>query len=322
MSILSADTFRRHKLDISIFGVMALVFLTFLIGNPRVFLGLDIYYSFMSTIPLFGLMALSMTFVVTLGLIDLSFASVVALGAWTFGAAYQWSGSVWLALTAALTGGLIAGVINAFLIVRINIPSLVATIGTMFFFRGLSNVLAQGKGISLVDTEGTFLYELLVGKIGDILPMQFVWFIVIGIFLAMLYKRHVFGAHVLCIGDNEASAEMLGINVNGIKAIVFIQMSVMAAFCGVLASLEVTYFWPTMGEGTLLTTLAAVFIGGTSVYGGKGTMWGTMAGCLIIGSLEAGIISIGLSGFVVKLVFGLIITLSVSLYAVLMEKAK
>lgn len=322
MSIFSGDTFRRHKLDISIFGVMALVFLIFLIGNPKVFLGLDIYYSFMSTIPLFGLMALSMTFVVTLGLIDLSFASVVALGAWMFGTVFQWSGSVWVALIAALTAGFIAGSVNAFLIVKINIPSLVATIGTMFFFRGLANVLAQGNGISLVDTEGTFLYELLVGKIGDILPMQFVWFIIIGIFLSMLYKRHVFGAHVLCVGDNEASAEMMGINVSRIKAIVFIQMSVMAAFCGVLASLEVTYFWPTMGEGTLLTTLAAVFIGGTSVYGGKGTMWGTMAGCLIIGSLEAGIISIGLSGFVVKLVFGLIITLSVSLYAVLMEKAK
>jgi simple sugar transport system permease protein len=266
-------------------------------------------------------MALSMTFIVTLGLIDLSFPSVVALGAWLFGTVFHMTGSVFPALLAAVAIGLAAGAVNAFLIVKINIPSLVATIGTMFFFRGLANVLAQGKGISLADAIDTPWYNILVGRIADILPMQFIWFIVLGIILGLLYKRHTFGAHVLAIGDNEASAEMMGINVGKIKAIVFIQMGAMAGFCGVLATLEVNYFWPTMGEGTLLATLAAVFIGGTSVYGGRGTMFGTFAGCLIIGSLEAGIIAIGLSGFVVKLVFGLIITLSVSLYAILMKRA-
>lgn len=320
MTPFSTSFLRQHKLDFSIFAVMLSVFLFFLIGSPSVFMGWDIYYSFMSTIPLFGLMALSMTFVVTLGLIDLSFPSVVALGAWLFGTVFHLTNSVFLALLAALAIGLIAGVVNAFLIVKINIPSLVATIGTMFFFRGLANVLAQGKGISLTDATDSIWYQLLVGRVFDIVPMQFIWFVVMGIFMGLLYKRHVFGAHVLAIGDNEASAEMMGINVGRIKAIVFIQMGIMAGFCGVLATLEVTYFWPTMGEGVLLTTLAAVFIGGTSVYGGRGTMFGSFAGCLIIGSLEAGIIAIGLSGFVVKLIFGLIITLSVSLYAVLMKR--
>ncbi|MFB3150558.1 MAG: hypothetical protein ACE10M_08340 [Alphaproteobacteria bacterium] len=83
---------------------------------------------------------------------------------------------------------------------------------------------------------------------------------------------------------------------------------------------EVTYFWPSQGEGFLLMTLAAVFIGGTSVFGGKGTMFGTFIGVIIIGSLESGIISIGLTGFWVQFIYGLIITLSVSLYALLMRK--
>lgn len=313
--------FRQHKLDLSIFGVMLAIFLVFFIGNPTVFMGLDIYYSFMSTIPLFGLMALSMTFVITLGLIDLSFPSVIAVSAWLFGTVFHLTNSVFISLLAALLAGLIAGAFNAFLIVKINIPSLVATIGTMFLFRGLANVLAQGRGISLTGAVGSFWFNLLVGRIADLIPMQFVWFIIMGIILGLLYKRHVFGAHVLALGDNEASAEMMGVNVGKTKAIVFIQMGVMAAFCGVLSTLEVVYYWPTMGEGSLLTTLSAVFIGGTSVYGGRGTMFGTFAGCLIIGSLEAGIIAIGLSGFVVKLVFGLIITISVSLYAILIKKA-
>jgi simple sugar transport system permease protein len=82
----------------------------------------------------------------------------------------------------------------------------------------------------------------------------------------------------------------------------------------------VTYFWPSQGQGYLLTTLAAVFIGGTSVFGGMGTIFGTFVGAIIIGSLEAGIIAIGLTGFWIQLIYGLIIMVSVSIYAILLKK--
>jgi simple sugar transport system permease protein len=322
MGFITVSRLRELKLQLSIFGVLIAVFLLFLIGNPMVFTGPDIYYSFMSTIPLFGIMALAMTFVVTLGEIDLSFPSILGFSAWVFGTVLKTTQNLPLAILCSLLVGLFGGACNAFLIVKIKIPSLVATIGTMFLWRGAVNVAAKGKGISLVAAQESFLYDVIVGRIGNYLPMQFVWMVVAGIVLGLYYKHHRFGGHVLFVGDNEESARMMGIDVNRVKAIVFMQMGLFAAIGGIMATLEVTYFWPSQGEGFLLTTLAAVFIGGTSVFGGQGTMFGTFIGALIIGSLEAGIVAIGLSGFWVKFIFGLIIIISVSIYATILKKTE
>src|SRR3546814_11336300 len=97
---------------------------------------------------------------------------------------------------------------------------------------------------------------------------------------------------------------MMGIRVRRVKLLVFTFMGAFAAFAGVFATLEVSYFWPSQGEGMLLTALAAVFIGGTSVFGGKGTMLGTFLGVLIICSLDAGSVAIGPTGFGVQFISG------------------
>jgi simple sugar transport system permease protein len=323
-SDLFIDKIRYYKLQISITGVLILIFTLFISLNPKVFLGYRIYYSFMSTIPFFGIMAMAMTFVIILGEIDLSFPSVLAVSALIFGNVLDSTGYIWLAAFLALLFGVFAGFLNSLLIVRIGIPSIVATIGTMFFWRGAVNVIAEGKGISLVAAKDTIFYSLLVGRINitpDIaIPAQAIWFIVLGVFFYLLLFRHKFGSHVLFVGDNKDSSRMMGINVKLIKSIVYMQMGFFAAFVGIMSTLEVTYFWPTQGQGYLLTTLAAVFIGGTSVFGGRGTILGTIVGAIIIGSLEAGIIAIGLKAFWVQFVYGLIIIISVSIYAILVKK--
>jgi len=109
----------------------------------------------------------------------------------------------------------------------------------------------------------------------------------------------------------------MGVNVDRVKMLVFTQMGGFAAFAGALASLEVVYFWPTLGQGYLLKTMAAVFLGGTPVTGGVGTIFGTFMGSIIIGMLEAGIIAMGMTGFWTQLVYGLIIVVSVAMYSVL-----
>jgi simple sugar transport system permease protein len=311
---------RQARLEISITAVMVGIFGLFIIGNPRVFTHFDIYYSFMSTIPFFGIMALAMTPVVTLGEMDLSFPSVLALSALIFGKVFTVTGNIWLAVLVCLTIGLLAGALNALLIIWVGIPSLVATIGTMFFFRGMVNVIAQGKGIALVAAKTSLVYTLAVGRIGGVIPAQAVWMLFLGIAFWLLMNRHRFGSHILFVGDNMDSSRMMGINVQRVKTIVFMQMGFFSAFAGILSTLEVTYFWPSQGQGYLLTTLAAVFIGGTSVFGGMGTILGTFVGAIIIGSLEAGIIAIGLTGFWIQLIYGLIIMVSVSIYAILLKR--
>lgn len=311
---------QQARLEISIAAVLVGIFLLYVIGNPSVFARFDIYYSFMSTIPFFGIMALAMTLVVILGEMDLSFPSVLALSALIFGKVFMLTDNIWLAVLVCLAVGLAAGALNALLIVRVGIPSLVATIGTMFFFRGMVNVIAQGKGIALVKAKGTLLYALAVGRIGGVIPAQAVWMLLLGVGFWLLLNRHRFGSHVLFVGDNMESSKMMGISVERVKTIVFMQMGFFAAFAGILSTLEVTYFWPSQGQGYLLTTLAAVFIGGTSVFGGMGTIFGTFVGAIIIGSLEAGIIAIGLTGFWIQLIYGLIIMVSVSIYALLLKR--
>ncbi len=318
--MFKSSKLQKHQFEIANVAVLAIIFAIFIIGNPKVFTGFDIYYSFMSTIPFTGILALSVTLVVVLGEMDLSFPSVLALSSWVFGTMFKVTGSMPLAVLAALAAGTFAGYINTIFIVRIGIPSLVGTIGAMFFWRGLVNILAQGKGISLVDAEGTFFYNLFVGRLGGLFPAQALWMIGLGVFFYILLNRHKFGSHLLFVGDNPESARMMGINVNRVKTIAFMQTGFFAAFAGILSTLEVTYFWPSQGQGYLLTALAAVFVGGTSVFGGMGSIVGTFIGALIIGSLEAGIISIGLSGFWIQFIYGLIIMASVSIYTTLLKK--
>jgi simple sugar transport system permease protein len=99
-------------------------------------------------------------------------------------------------------------------------------------------------------------------------------------------------------------------------------VGLLAAFVGVLVTLEVLYLWPSTGEGYLMKSLASVFIGGTSVFGGMGTIFGTFVGAIIMGSLEAGIVSGGISGFWTEFVFGLVIVLSLTIYAVMNKRIR
>jgi len=318
--IFDSEKFKKSKLTIGILVVFMFIYLIYLIGNPKVFTRYDIYYSFMSTIPFTAIMALPLTLIVTLGKIDLSFPSVLAFSAWVYSYVFAVTHNLWLATLLCLLTGVIAGLLNAYLIESIRIPSIVATIGTMFFFRGLVNVCASGRGISLVGAKGTFLYNISVERIYGVVPAQAVWMLVLGIAFWFLFNRHKFGVYVSFVGDNRESARMMGINVNAVETICFIMMGFFSAFVAILSNLEVTYFWPSQGQGYLMTTLAAVFIGGTSVYGGKGTIFGSFIGALIIGTLEAGIIAIGLTGFWIELIYGLIIIIAVSIYARIMPK--
>ena len=144
--------------------------------------------------------------------------------------------------------------------------------------------------------------------------------IVLTIIMQWIYRYHKFGNHIHFVGDNKASSQMMGINVDNVKIIAFVQLGFFSSLAGIFTMYEMLYFWPTQGSGLMLTTLAAVFVGGTSVFGGKGTIFGTFIGVLIIGSLESGIIALGLSGFYVQFINGLMITSAVTIYALIQRK--
>ena len=311
---------RTNRLQFSITGIFLLLVALYVIGNPRAFGAFPMYQAFMSTMPFFGIIAVSMTLVVTLGEVDLSFPSVVGITSYLFGVTLVATDNFVLAVAVCLAAGTVAGLINGLLVAKVGIPSIVATLGMQFLWRGLVNMLAQGKGIAITAVDGTWHHALFVGRLFGLIPAQFVWFIGIALFVGLIYRRHRFGNHVHFVGDNEASARMMGIDADRVRIIAFVQLGFFSAFAGIFAMYELLYFWPSQGSGLLLTTLAAVFVGGTSVFGGKGTIYGTVIGVLIIGSIESGVVAIGFSGFFVQFVYGLLITAAVTVYALLHKR--
>lgn len=311
----------EHRSQISVMLVLLVIIALFMVGSPKTFLSGDIYAAFMSTIPFSMIMALSLTLIVISGEMDLSFPSIMGFCGYIFTMVFHASGSFPLALLTCIVVGLGAGFLNGLLIVKLRLPSLVLTIGTQFFWAGLTQVLCGGLGKTLVPTKQSILYYLFVGRIGGKLPAQILWAVLIGFIIWLVLNRHRFGAHIYFTGDNPASARVMGVNVDKVKMVVFTQMGGFAAFAGVLASLEVLYFWPTLGQGYLLKTIAAVFLGGTPVEGGVGTVFGTFIGAIIIGILEAGIIAMGMTGFWTQLVYGLIIVVSIAMHSALRRRA-
>ena len=321
---------RTYGLQIGIFCVLLVIWGLFVIGAPRTFLSPNIYAAYMSTIPFFAVIALPLTLIVVAGEMDLSFPSIMGMGMVAFVNVLAATNSVALAFIASLIAGFLVGLLNGVIVVRLGIPSLVATLGTQFFWRGVVLVVTDAGGFSLVPIKETALRQVLVGRLAGYLPDQMIWMIVVAILMWILLNRHKFGAHVYLVGDNVESARLMGINVDRTRMVSFAILGAAAAFGGVLSSLEQSYFWVSLGDGYLLKTMASVFLGGTSVFGGVGTIFGTFIGCLIIGAIEAGIVAMGtveifglvikLSGFWTQLIYGLIIIVSVSMQNILSRR--
>jgi simple sugar transport system permease protein len=317
-----AGYLRTYALQIGIVLVAVFIWVLFLIGSPRTFLSKEIYVAFMSTTPFFALIAIPLTLVVISGEIDLSFPSVMAFGMTAFYLVFTLTNSAWLGFFGCILAGIGAGLLNGVIVVKIGIPSLVATIGTQFFWRGAVMVLTNGQGMGMTPVRATILYPALVGRIGGVIPGQFVWTILFGVVVWFFLNRHRFGAHVYLTGDNVESARLMGVNVDRTKIFAFAAVGAAAAFAGFVVSEEVLYFWPTLGDGYLLNTLASVFLGGTSVFGGMGTVFGTFVASFIIGAINAGIVAAGLTGYWTSLIYGLIIVVSVALQTVVGKRLK
>ncbi|WP_297575372.1 ABC transporter permease [uncultured Campylobacter sp.] len=301
-------------LTLMLFGIWVL----FCYFSPTVFLSGNIYFSYLSSIPIILILALGLLPLIISGEFDMSFPSVMAMGGFVCSSVFNQTGSLLLAVVISLIYGCLAGVFNALLTIVVKIPSIIATIGTQFFWRGLSVVLSGGLSLSLYEADG-FVKELLVGRVFGV-PMQSI----IALLLAFLIYLFIFktssGESVLFVGDDEKSARMLGFRPKVVKFMLFISSGFMSALAGVILSLEFINWWPSQGDGYMLLVFAAIFIGGTSVYGGSGRVYGTVIGAIIIGIMESGIVAMGFDAFYTRLVYGVIVIASVCLYSLFLNK--
>ena len=320
LSALLLEKYRRQTL---VTVILMSLWLFFIAASPRTFLDARIYRSFMSTIPVTTILALGMTFLIVAGEMDMSFPSVSAVSALAFAWLHSPDGGnlpAWFSMLCALTAGGMMGAFNGLLVVRMGIPSIIATIGTQFFWRGAALLLSGGKAIPLSAVRDGTLHRLFVGRTGPWeIPAQSLWALGLAVFLGLMFNRHRYGEAVLFVGDKSSTAEMMGISVARTKGWLFVFMGFLSAFAGVLSTLEMNNWWPTQGDGYMLLVFASVFVGGTSAHGGEGTLFGSFVGSIIIGVIEAGIISTGMDGLWTRWVHGLVIILSMVIYSVLLK---
>ena len=298
--------------------VLVVLYVVFMVTAPQVFSGYRIYMSFLQTVPPMLVLALGLTLVITAGEIDLSFASVVAFSGFIFSWIYKtfdpsWAGAVWVAILLALASGALIGYINGILVAKIGVPSIMATLAAGFFWSGLTVLLAGGLSWNIKEIQTNVVHTIFTGRIFGIVPAQAFWALGLTVFLWFILNRHKFGESLMFIGDNDNVARVMGINVEATKIQLFTVNGLIAAFASLLLTIEMNTFWTTQGQGYLLPTMAAVFIGGTSIAGGEGLIFGTFFGAYIIGSLEAGVVATGIGGYWTALVTGVVMGASMVL---------
>jgi simple sugar transport system permease protein len=293
----------------------------FMLAAPQVFLGYRIYLSFLTTVPPVLLLALGLTLVVAAGEIDLSFPSVIAFSGYLLALCIKDLEMPWLGIPLALLGGALVGFTNGVLVAVVGIPSIIATLGTQFFWGGITTGVSGGTSYSLRTVDEHPVHGLFVGDLLG-LPVQFVWALAATVLVWLILNRHRFGEHLLFIGDNNNVARVLGIQVETEKIKLFTVMGVLGALAAVVLTLENKNFFNTQGQGYLLTALAAVFIGGTSIFGGQGSVVGSFVGAFIIVMIEAGLVATGVQGFWVRAVVGVVFLTAVVFHLAIEQRGR
>src|SRR5260221_1409435 len=315
--VRSLFQFLRRLEGLAIAMVLLALYVALIIAAPTVFTHPLIYISFLETVPPTLIAAVGHALVITAGEIDLSFRAVVSLSgfalswAWrTFDPTY----GAWIGIGLALAAGALVGYINGVMVARIGVPSIMATLAANFFWYGISILLAGGLQVTLKGSQDNFVHELFVGRLFGTVPLQAFWALGLAVLLWFILNRHKFGEGVMFIGDNANVARVMGVNVEATRIRLFVLQGMISAFAGIILTLDIGTFYPDQGN-FLLPAMASVFIGGTSIAGGAGSIFGTLFGAYIIGSLTAGVVATTISGYWVQVVEGVVMAAVVVLNA-------
>lgn len=255
------------------------------------------------------IIAVGMTFVLIAKGLDLSVGSLMALGG-LIGSLAMFNGvPIPIAVLLGMLVGAGFGVINAFCIVKLNIPAMISTLGSMYMARGLVLVVTKGSPVfPLPESFGQFGKGYLAG-----VPYVVVIALVLSVAAHIVLTNTTYGRKVYAIGGNPETAKFAGINVAMVTASCYVISGVLAALSGILTAARMGSGQPSIGDGTEMTVITAVIIGGTSLNGGAGTILGTVLGALLMNVLSSGMNLVGISAYWQKFVMGLIIIVAVGM---------
>ncbi|MFR8347438.1 ABC transporter permease subunit [Mediterraneibacter gnavus] len=256
-----------------------------------------------------GFIAFGMTCVILTGGIDLSVGSVLALTTALCAGFISGGMPVGLAMILALVIGTGFGCISGFLVTKGRLQPFIATLITMTVFRGLTMIYMDGKPISNLGDSFTLK---VIGK-GNFyhIPIPVILFILIFVIFLFVLQKTTFGRHIYATGSNAKAAKLAGVNIDRTKLAAYAISGCMAALSGLILLSRLGSAQPTLGEGYELDAIAAVALGGTSMNGGRGKIWGTFIGVLIIAVLNNGLNILGVSSYYQDVVKGIVILIAV-----------
>lgn len=266
-----------------------------------------------------GIIACGMTLALISGNVDLSVGSVVALSSALLGVLYAKAG--WplpLAAVAVLLEATIVGVIAGLIRVRWKIPALIVTLALMISLRGMAFVLTNAFPIPITDERFAFWGGGYVVGI----PVPAIIFLIIAAIFIFISTRTVYGRSVYAVGGNEEAARLSGIPVNFIPISILGMTAFLSALSGILLTSRLTSGYAGVGVGWEFDAIAAVLIGGTALFGGEGTIIGTLLGVLFIGLLGNGMVLLGVNPYLQDVARGAIIMLAVLLSVLQQPKSE
>jgi ribose/xylose/arabinose/galactoside ABC-type transport system permease subunit len=301
---------------------LAALMITFAILEPRFLSSINLF-NVMRQISITGLVAIGMTFVILTAGIDLSVGSLLALAGlaaaivakggiesrFSVGAATEAAGYGWfLAMLVAMAVGLIGGWLQGTAITRLKVPPFVVTLGGLSVFRGAALLIAGGGPISGFEPDYVWWGQ---GRIGPI-PVPVIIFLLFAAIAHVVLSYTRFGRNVYAVGGNVEAARLAGLPVRRVLVSVYVIVGFFAGLAGFVLSARLNSSEAVAGIGYELTVIAAVVIGGTSLFGGTGSVVGTVIGSILIGVLINGLVLMNVSSYVQQIIIGVIIVLAVA----------
>lgn len=248
-----------------------------------------------------ALIALAMALVIISGEIDLSVAAIIAFSSTMMGLALQFGvGTPGLVAVGILTG-LICGAFNGVLVTGLRLPSIVVTIGTMSFFRGLSFIVLGDQAYKGYPSSFAFFGQ---GYVWWVISFEFVLFLIMAVLFYILLHRTNFGRWVFVIGNNPVAAEFSGVRVRRIKLILFCLTGIMSGIAAVLLTSRLGSTRPSIAQGWELEVITMVVLGGVSILGGAGSIIGVVLAAFIMGLVTFGLGLLNVPGIVMSIVIG------------------
>lgn len=299
--------FSRAAIRVESLFVLAVLVVAMALLSPY-FLSVSNFLNILLATSVIGVLAVGATFVISSAGIDLSVGSVLAFAGVVGALAANTLGFPWpLAVLACLVAGGFAGLVNGVLITKGNIPPFIVTLGMLGVARGLGLVLTNGLAVYGLPPAFTYLGQ---GRpLGIPTPVIILLVTVVIAHVVLAHTR--FGLYTQVIGDNETAARAMGIRVDRHKIALYTLSGVLAGLAGMLFAARVNAGDPTAGINYELTAITAAIIGGTNLFGGRGTVIGTVIGALIMGVLQNGLNLLAVPSFYQQMAIGAVLVLAV-----------